>query len=245
MRRFIIDETYIIKGQHRPYNINERMENVTLSLAIVENEYRTRHGEGFQTWLTGGTSGHRAGDYRLRYLDALTLPIDGYKRVHGLNKCNDLYYQNKLDRGLIVPFTEKQLKKRSFSLKAPNRDNEGDGKPFYFFQSKGDATRETNWFDLLSNGGTTERGGRKVVSFGDTPENHLIAKEEQEAVHSRLTGAGFTPDEIFALTHYLESEADFEGKRGAKKLICEELDITRDKLNWLLKRLDKFLAKCG
>jgi hypothetical protein len=214
MRLIITKEIYRIKGLKRPGQINLRMENVILSLAYLENEYRNKYSHteiSFEKWLYSGSSDF---DYRCKYIKALLLPIDGYKNVHQFNACNDAYYQKKLDKKLIVAFTEQELRRRRYE-------------PEKVYQSKRFKGTFGDWFDLK---------GRET--FPD-PLVMVLIQEESKELKRLMYAAGFLIEEVEIIFQFYSTAM----KRGSKKEICEQFKITRDKLKWLLKKVDKFNDK--
>lgn len=233
----LIDELNFVRRQHRPKSINERMENVILSLAHLENQYRDRYGNdsgiSFETWLSGGLKGVTTRDFRSRYVESVLRPINQYHRVHEFNECKDAYYQAKLDAGLIVPLTEEEMKKRSYSPKPATKKTDEAGTARAVIQGNDREITFTEWFDHISDGFLAD----------NNPVTLYLVSEAQEEKRGRFIRSGFTPKEADAIVGYYEIKGDLKGKRGAKQEICDHLGITRDKLNWLLKRVDKLIAK--
>jgi hypothetical protein len=214
MRLIITKEIYRFKGLKRPGQINLRMENVILSLAYLENEYRNKYGHtniSFEKWLYSGSSDS---DYRCKYIETLMLPIDGYKKVHQFNIRNDDYYQEKLDKNLIIPFTEQELRKRRYE---PKKE----------YQPKRFKGTFHDWFDYKSR-----------EAFPD-PVVMVLIEEQNKELKRLMYASGFLIEEVKIIFQFYSTTM----KRGSKKEICEQFEITRDRLNWLLMKVDKFKVK--
>lgn len=253
MHKILRKEVYYLKGQHVAKTINGRMENIILSMAHMEDVYRTLYPKTkvpFQDWIMGDTKprsqqgSDKKGCQRQRYIEALLIPIDSYHRVHE-SKSRDEYYNEKIRLGLITNFTEAELNERSYSMKAakPIKDDEPSDKPSYmpytFLQGKDIGITAAEWIDYSMS--HDELGASQL---GQNPLDVFIRIEEKECRFKALEGE-FTELDIVILDMYLSEQkscGNLKRKRGTIDRISNYNKVTRDKVKWTITKADRFIS---
>lgn len=246
MQQILKHEVKFVRYQRKADTSNGRMENVILSLAYMENAYRNRFPKGeksFSQWLT--TWSNAKWSVKQWYIAELLRSLSGWKKVDGHNKCKDAYYADKLLKGLITPFTEEDLKKRSYSPKLADSKSDESGAPRMILQGNDLVNSYESWFDNITKQRdvSRQRGVNEQIVV-DPLDTYLIKEaiaEERESKINLFMANNFKPHEIDIALEYLHRSKGV--RRGLQKEMLEDLSISRGQLQYLIKKVNKLLKE--
>ncbi|KRF10752.1 hypothetical protein [Paenibacillus sp. Soil787] len=226
-----------------PMSVEARIVRVSESLARFEQAFCEAYptaSETFSEWFC------KSNKLKDMYVDALLKPIEVLSD-EVVAKARDARLAH-MGNDLATPLTMvDSYRKRSFSPDVGKNKTKGaelvycpNGYTYGDWIDKSIAQRPKS--DLY-NRGENRKARSDGLQFNDrsymNPEELFLAQEERQMLYDKFSEAGFTQLEIDAILIYEDNNRD----RGTLKHIQEDLGFTRGKLQYLIKRLDKFLGE--